>query len=268
MSNSICKALIVPGLPHLVLGESSKWNELKQAYKEAGESLREANPDAIVYFSTQAVGVLGNYVQALPNPKGIRVDENWYQLGEIPFDFPIDTKLAHSISSALNDKGIQSKPLHYEHYPIDTGTLVAQSFLNPDSKIPSTIIACNIYATREVEENIGKTVAEVAEKLGKRVAVVAVTGLSQGFYNFDIDVEEDSVNEEQDEWNRKMLDLISSADTERTSSFVSEYAENARADMQFKAFHWLMGAINHSKTPPKVRAYGPIWGSGAAVIEW
>src|SRR5699024_7756744 len=101
MSNTTPKALLVPGHPHILLGESSKWAELRKAYKKAGESLRASNPDAIVYFSTEAVAVQGNAVQAFPNPKGIRVDENWYELGEIPYDFPVDTELANNISESL-----------------------------------------------------------------------------------------------------------------------------------------------------------------------
>src|SRR5699024_11037955 len=167
-------------------------------------------------------------------------------------------------SESLSNAGIQSKSYNYDHYPIDTGTLVAQSFLNPDSTIPATIIACNIYAGREDEEEIGKVIVETANKLGKRVALVAISGMSQGFYNYDIDIEEDSVNEVHDEWNRKMLDLIASGDVEAASDFVPEYANNAYADMQFKAYHWLMGAINFSNIKPKVHAYGPVWGSGAA----
>jgi 2-aminophenol/2-amino-5-chlorophenol 1,6-dioxygenase subunit alpha len=47
-----------------------------------------------------------------------------------------------------------------------------------------------------------------------------------------------------------------------------EYAMKTGADMQFKSFYWLMAAMGEARIKGKVIGYGPIWGSGAAVIEF
>ena len=51
-----------------------------------------------------------------------------------------------------------------------------------------------------------------------------------------------------------------------------EYAAKTGADMQFKSYYWLMGAIGavhaNGKVEGKVLGYGSIWGSGAAVVEF
>jgi hypothetical protein len=38
--------------------------------------------------------------------------------------------------------------------------------------------------------------------------------------------------------------------------------------MGFKAFAWLMGVLGTPVTPGKVLGYGPVWGTGAAVVEY
>lgn len=268
MSSGVVKGLLVPAAPHVRLGNSSKWDELKKAYEQAGEAIKEANVDAIVYYSTNSVVILGQFIQGLPNPKGIRVDENWYNLGEIPYDFSVDTELAAEINERINNEGLQSRVINYDNYPIDTGTVVAQSFLNPESTIPSTIISCNLYTGKEDLQKMGQAVHEAAKAQGKRIAVVAVAGLSQGFYNYDIDPEEDSVNEAHDELNKRFLDLVEAGDTKTLDEFEDEYVKETSTNLQLKAFNWLQGAVSSLNTNGKVLAYGPIWGSGAAVIEW
>jgi hypothetical protein len=38
--------------------------------------------------------------------------------------------------------------------------------------------------------------------------------------------------------------------------------------MGFKAFAWLMGTLGTPKLPGNILAYGPVWGTGAAVVEY
>ena len=47
-----------------------------------------------------------------------------------------------------------------------------------------------------------------------------------------------------------------------------EFARSAGADMMFKGFSWLLGTIGRSDVRGRVLGYGPLWGTGAAVVEW
>ena len=51
-------------------------------------------------------------------------------------------------------------------------------------------------------------------------------------------------------------------------ALISDYAREARADMGFKHFAWVLGAIGGRFHSGTVHAYGPIYGSGAAVVEF
>ncbi len=266
----ILKGYIVPGLPHLVFGEEvGSWAELGRAYRTAGENARKEKPDVLVIFSTQWISVLGHLFQADPNPKGLHVDENWYYMGEFPFDFKVDTELAKKAIEVAGSMGLQVRPVNYDGFPVDTGTLVTLHFFNPENTIPVCCISCNIYAGRDDELALGRATAEAIRQTGRRAVVIACSGLSGRFFTSDIDAKGDRISKEQDDqWNRKLLDLMAQGRNDEAMELVPEYAKQTSADMMFKAFYWLMGALGTPGLPGKILAYGPLWGTGAAVVEY
>ncbi|HCN73681.1 MAG TPA: tRNA U-34 5-methylaminomethyl-2-thiouridine biosynthesis protein, partial [Pusillimonas sp.] len=58
------------------------------------------------------------------------------------------------------------------------------------------------------------------------------------------------------------------ADVSQLRQLIPEFAREARADMGFKHFHWVLGALRGRFMGARVHGYGPIYGSGAAVIEF
>jgi 2-aminophenol/2-amino-5-chlorophenol 1,6-dioxygenase alpha subunit len=265
----IVQAYILPGLPHLVLGGKNRpWAELQSAMETAGKSIRAAKPDVVVTFSTQWISVLGHLFQALPNPKGIHVDENWHHLGEIPFDFQVDLDLAQKAVEAAGQRGLQARAVNFEGFPVDTGTLVVNHFLGKDG-IRMSGVSCNIYAGRDDELELGAATAEAVRKSGRRAVLVACTGFSGHFFTTEIAADSDRVSkDEDDQWNRRLLDLISQGKNKEAIELAGDFAAATGADMGFKAFYWLMGALGTPAVRGKVLAYGPIWGTGAAVVQY
>jgi 2-aminophenol/2-amino-5-chlorophenol 1,6-dioxygenase alpha subunit len=266
----IVKGYIIPGLPHVMLPtESASRSELRNACRVAGANAQEARPDVLIVFSTQWVSVLGHLVQARANPTGLHVDENWYDLGNLPYNFRTDLEVARRTIDLGTAAGLQVRPVDYEGFPVDTGTLVALNFLNPKSEIPVVCISCNIYSGREEELKLGQATADAVRALGRRAVVVASTGLSGHYFTREITDEEDRiVNQEDDAANRKLLDLMAAGKGVDAMDMVPEYAAKTGADMQFKSYYWLMGAIGADRVKGKVLGYGSIWGSGAAVVEF
>jgi 2-aminophenol/2-amino-5-chlorophenol 1,6-dioxygenase alpha subunit len=266
----IVRGYIMPGMPHMMLPtESASRVELRNACRVAGANALEARPDVLVIFSTQWVSVLGHLVQARPNPTGLHVDENWYDLGNLPYDFRTDLEVARRTIDLGTAAGLQVRPVDYEGFPVDTGTLVALNFLNPKNEIPVVCISCNIYSGRDEELKLGQAAADAVRALGRRAVVVASTGLSGHYFTREITDDEDRiVNEQDDAENRKLLDLIAAGKCIDAMDLVPEYASKTGADMQFKSYYWLMGAIGSARAKGKVLGYGSIWGSGAAVVEF
>lgn len=272
VSENLKKAFIVPGLPHLAFdgnNGSDGWKELKAAMQKAGEAARAIQPDVLVIYSAQWISVLGHSLQADPNPRGVHVDENWYDLGDFEYDFKVDVELSQEAEKLIQERGFATKMINYEGFPVDTGTLVVLKYFNPDNKIPVMIVSSNIYASAEDSRKLGEAIGEALKRSGKRAVLINCSALSHRFHTQDITPDQDTLaSEADDQWNRKILDLIAAGKTAEVLKQAPDYVAAAGPEMQFKGFHWLMGALNQPEIAGDVLAYGPIWGTGAAVVEY
>jgi 2-aminophenol/2-amino-5-chlorophenol 1,6-dioxygenase subunit alpha len=267
---TIQRAYLVPGLPHLVSHQAvESWEALRRALHQAGGQITALQPDVLVLYSTQWISVLGHSFQTNPNPKGLHVDENWYEMGDFPFDLRVDVALGARAAEVASSLGLATKTVNYQGFPLDTGTLVALRFLDPDGAVPISIVSCNIYAGQEDSLMLGRAVRQAIEESGKRAVVVACTALSARFFTEEIDPYTDHLSRTEDEvWNRRVLGLIAQGKNAEVLTVSAEYAQAAVADMGFKAFAWLMGVLGTPAIQGNVLAYGPIWGTGAAVVEY
>ncbi len=266
-AENIKKAFIVPGQPHLVLTES--WKDLTSAFKKAGQDAQAIKPDVIVLYSAQWMSVLGHSFQADPNPKGIHVDENWHDMGDLAFDFKVDTDLTKLAEQKAKAKGLSTKLVNYEGFPIDTGSIVTLNYFNPENTIPVVIVSSNVYANKEDSMALGEAMGEALKESGKTAVVVFSTAFSHRFTTTEIQPADDKISsEKEDEWNRKMLDLIQSGKNKEAVELTEEFAKNANPEMMFKGFYWLMGVLGTPSVPGELLAYGPVWGTGNAVVEY
>ena len=153
---------------------------------------------------------------------------------------------------------------------VDAGTIVACAGLDPGKRYRLVIAANNLYHDYETTRRLGAMAAREAARMGRRVAVVGVGGLSGSTFTREIDIADDHIASPADEeWNRRVLELMAAGDGQAIRELAGNAAGGARVDMGFKHFAWLAGAMgerwSHGAT---VHAYGPIYGSGAAVVEF
>ena len=235
----------------------------------AGKSLVASAPDLIVIYSTQWIAVLDQLWQTRAVLQGLHVDENWHEYGDLPFDMKIDVEFAELALKKTAAAGIKAKGVDYDHFPVDTGAIVASNFLNPDGTIPLAITSNNVYHDWQMTESLGRVAAESATELGRKLAVIGVGGLSGSIYRHVIDIRDDKIADPaEDEWNRKILTIMEQGDTETLLQICHDYAAAARVDMGFKHFAFIMGAIGKHFNQARVHAYGPLYGTGAAVVEY
>jgi 2-aminophenol/2-amino-5-chlorophenol 1,6-dioxygenase alpha subunit len=267
---TVVSAFLVPGspLPH-VRRDNAPWGSLADALDKAGQALRLSNPDTIVVYSTQWIAVLDQLWQTRPHLQGVHVDENWHEYGDLPFDITIDTELAEAGVSATNEAGIKSKGVNYDQFPIDTGTIVASTFLNTGNTLPLVITSNNVYHDWGMTEKLGRIAAEQADKLDRKVAVVGVGGLSGSFFRHSIDIAGDRIaSETEDLWNKKILGLMEQGDLAELLAQCPAYAAEARVDMGFKHFAFVLGAMGGKFSRAVVHGYAPLYGAGGAVVEF
>lgn len=270
MKSALAAAAWLPGLPHLLRSEKSPaWAKLGEACGKLGELGRAQSPDVIILYSTQWLSVLGTSFQARERLRGVHVDENWYELGDLSYEFRTRPELAGLFARTVREKGFSTRTVDYEGFPIDTGTIVALRYLNPDGKIPVCNVSSWVYASAEASRSIGSAMREACQSAGVRAWFVASSGLSSRFFTSDIDPRMDHLSSESDDkWNQKVLGLWESGDLAGVTSLSSEYAREARVDMQFNAFHWLSGVLQETPVTGRVLGYGPLWGTGGAVVDF
>ena len=267
----IQKAYLVPGQPHVLLApeKNEGWASLRASYEAVGREIAASDAELILVYSTQWFSVIGHLFQTDPRPKWILVDQNWYEFGEIPYEFRVDPEFGKLYCAICKQNGMQAATVSYHGFPIDTGTVVALKLLNSDNAVPASVVSCNIYAEREEARALGVAGRAAIEQYGKKTIVVVVTNLSNRYEVADIDPASDRVSSaKDDEWNRKILEMLGEGRLEDVAQVARDFAREANADMGFKAIWWLAALMGeHNRYDGKVWDYQPVWGTGNAIVE-
>ena len=267
---AVVAAFLVPGSPlPYFKPDNPPWSGLANAMQQAGNALAQSGAESVVVYSTQWIAVLDQLWQTRAEITGVHVDENWHEYGELPYKVVIDKALTDAIIPATAQFDIRSKGVDYDAFPIDTGTIVANNLLNSDGALKLVVTSNNVYHDWSMTASLGRVAAEQAAALDRRVAIVGVGGLSGAFHRQAIDIAEDAiVNESDDEWNQRILSLMTEADCEALLEACPRFAQEARADMGFKHAAFVLGALGERFSSAKVHGYGPLYGAGGAVVEF
>lgn len=267
---TIVSAFLVPGSPlHLLRPDNPPWSRLASGYRSAARALAVSRPDVILLYSTQWGAVLDQLWQTRPSLKGTHVDENWYEYGDLEYDVNIDLQFAEACILGSNGMGIKAKGVDYDGFPIDTGTAVANRLLNADSKLPLVLGSNNYYHSFDQTWRLGEMAAQQGKTLDRRIAVVGVGGLSGSVFREDIDIRNDGLTSvEDDRWNRKILSMLEHGDHAGLEREIPNFVSEAKADMGFKHFAWIDGALGKKFHGARIHAYGSAYGAGAAVVEF
>jgi len=262
---------IVPGLPHPLLKPEGNpsWKKLRQGYERVRQEIIDSGAEVLVLYSTQWFSILGHQIQADPNPKWIHVDQDFHELGSMPYEFRMDVDFAKLYETTGKSRNLHIRTIAYDGFPIDTGSIVALKLLNPDNRIPACIVSCNMYADRAETIVLGKAAADAIEQHGKKAAVISVTCLSNRLHTTPVPDADDHVSSQMDdEWNQKLLELLSEGRLEDVAQLARTFSAQAHADNKLKAIWWLSAVMGqHNRYKGNVHAYGPVFGAGCAVVS-
>lgn len=267
---SVELALIVPRMPQPLLSPdaSPAYRALADGYALARERIREVDPDLIVLYSAGWASVLGHQIQARPQARWTLVDQDFHELGSVAYDFAFDAAFGARWTAAAKARGLQCRTVSYEGFPIDTGSVVALRLLTEGLGIPASLVSCNMYADRAETVVLGKSARDAIDATGKRVVAVAVTNFSHWLHPRPVPPAEDRLSSRQDdEWNRKLLELLDQGRLEDVSQLARTVTAEAHADNKLKALWWLATVSGaHNRYAGEVLAYGPVQGAGCAVV--
>ena len=267
---TVIAAALVPGSPlPLLKPENLPWGRIATACQRVGRAIAATRPDTLMIYSTQWMAVLDQLWQTRPHVSGLHVDENWHEYGEMRFDMRIDTELAYGCVAESARIGVQSKAVNYDAFPIDSGTIAADAFLNPDGKFALLLASNNLYHDWDTTWKLGALAARVADQQNRKVAVIGVGGLSGAMFREPVEIRDDRISRDSDDKaNRRLLDLIERADVTGIRAFLPEYNETASPDMGMKHLAWILGALDGRFFGARTHGYGPTYGAGAAAVEF
>ena len=112
-------------------------------------------------------------------------------------------------NEANQERGLQSRCVNYKGFPIDVGSVVALTLLNPENAIPAVIVSSNMYANRSETTVLAKSCMDVIKTQGRRAVAITAMSLSNRMFTDFINPSEDKIHSlKDDEWNRKILEFL------------------------------------------------------------
>ena len=273
MNDSILASYVVPVHPHplLVPEQNEGWQRLRDAFDEARDQIAASDADLIIVYSTTWPSIIGHQIQADPNPTWTLVDQDFHDLGSMDYSFRIDVEFAEAWNKANHSRGLQSRTVAYNGFPIDVGSVVALKLLNPDNRIPAVIVSSNVYANRAETTVLAKACLDVLGKMGKKAVAVTAMSMSNRMFTEFIEASEDKIHSlKDDEWNRKVLEFLEEGRLEDVAQLSRTIHQQIRVQkvVTFKPMWWL-SAMNNNRNDltGKVLAYEALYGAGGAVVH-
>lgn len=267
---TLVASFLVSGHPLPVLAaDVPAYDPLRQGFAAAAAALAQSDAEVLLVYSTQWIAVLDELWQTRPRLQGLHVDDNWYEWGNLPFDIRVDTALAQACVEGSARVGVKAKPVDYDGFPIDSGTIVMANALDPDHRLSHVLASNNLYHDGATTEKLAAMAVDTASRMGRRVALVGVGGLSGTFFRKRIALQEDRIAQPDDDTlNRQLLDCLQSGDAAQVRAMLASYAPAAKADMGMKHLHWLLGGMGERYAGARVHGYGPAYGTGQAIVEF
>ncbi len=266
----VIRGYIVPGMPQplLVPDQSPGWRSLRDSFERVRQEIEASDADLLLLYSTQWTSIIGHQIQADPEPEWVHVDPEWHALGSMPYRFRMDAEFGAAYEAAARARGLQARTVAYHGFPIDTGTVVALQLLNPGNRRAASVVSCNMYADRGETLVLGKAAADAVQATGRKCIAIAVTLLSNRLFTEAIDPAKDHIASlKDDEWNRKILEILGEGRLEDVSQLAREFTAQANADQKMKALWWLAATMGqHNRYDGQVFDYQPVWGTGAALV--
>ena len=269
----IVESFVVPVHPHTVLApdQNEGWGKLRQAYDDAAQIIKDSEADLLIIYSTTWPSIIGHQLISDPNPEWVMVDHDFHELGSIHYSFNIDAEFAALWDAESKARGLQSRCVNYRGFPIDVGSVVALTLLNPDNKIPAVIVSSNVYADRSETTVLAKACKEIVRKTGRKAVAITAMSLSNRMFTEHIEPVNDRIHSlKDDEWNQKILEFLSAGRLEDVGQLSRTIQQQIRVQkvVNFKPMWWL-SAMNDNRNDltGKVLAYEAIHGAGCAVVN-
>lgn len=270
MSGQVLGGYLMPYQPLPVLAPEANpgWASLARSAEAIRAEIEASDADLLLLFSTRWVSIIGHQMQADPKPEWWVVDEDFHEFGTLHYALRMDPEFATAYRDSARARGLHARTVAYHGFPLDAGTIATLKLLNPDNRIPASVVSCNAYSDRSETLVLGKAAADAVRETGRKAIAIGVSALSNRMFSHWIEPAEDRIHSQKDdEWNRKLLELLGDGRLEDVSQLAREFSRQANGDSRMKAIWWLAATMGqHNNYAGTVFDYQPVWGTGAAMV--
>jgi 3,4-dihydroxyphenylacetate 2,3-dioxygenase len=168
-----------------------------------------------------------------------------------PYERTGDPEFARALAQSLNAASIPCGINDSPHYDWDYGTYVPLKYLDPDATIPVVTMPTVLCADLKENLAVGPVVHETAVRTGKRVIFISSCALSHKL----IRGPELWPAEEQQELDRKFMELACNGRARELADFIPIFSKAAYAEMGGRTLCGMIGAAQALE-----RASGPLHG--------
>ena len=217
------------------------------------DRIEESDADLIIVYSTWP----SNRHQFQANPNLRTTLTMTSTIWGMPIRSPWMQNSLHPASKA-ESRGLQARTVNYDAFPIDTGSITALSLLNPDNRLPATIVSSNMYANRSETIVLGKAIRDALTEGGRKAVVVVVSSLSNRMFTEPIDPSEDRIHSQKDDdWNRKILEFFNDGRLEDLSQLSREiHGRSVQKVVAYKPAWWMAATVGqHNSYSGEILAY-------------
>ncbi len=285
----ILAGFLAPHPPHLVYAENPPqnrpksqggWEMLRWGYHRCREKIRALKPDVILVHSPHWQTVVGHHFLSVPKLSGLSVDPIFPHLFQYQFEMTVDVALAQACAEEAIAEGLVVQKMTNPRFRVDYGTIVSLHMLNPDWDIPVLGISAHnspYYFSHDDAQDqmikLGQATRRAIERTGRRAVLAASNTLSHLHFDREPALPEDMSQEHiyslgQYQWDMKILHLLQQGCWDEFQAVLPEFIEATAAEAKAGSLMWMLSAMDFPPMKAQIHAYGPVIGTGNAVMEW
>ena len=285
----IVAGVLAPHPPHLIYAENPPqneprshggWDVLRWGYDHLRRRLHERwRPDVLLVHAPHWVTAVGHHVNCVERSSGVSVDPIFPHLFRYTYDFRTDVELAEAIVSEGERAGLTMGAMRHPGLRVDYATIGALHLINPAWDIPVVSLSANnnpyFYGDAPLDEMeaLGRATRRAIEATGRRAVLCASNSLSHLHWDVEPDVPEDmacehAYSDHQYRWDMKLLDVMRSGNAQALRRLIPEHIEATSSETKAGGLSWMLAALGWPDLAARVHAYGPVIGTGNAVVEW
>ena len=261
----ICKAIMVPHPPLAVhevgRGEEEKINDTLQAFHQASEEIRAAEPETVIVLSPHAL----MYRDWFNISKGKTASGSFsrFRAKNVRFEKEYDDEFTHALSELLYSEGFPGGTEYDKDPELDHGTMVPLYFLD-QHYTDYKLVRIGLSGLSLAEHyQLGMYIRETAEKLGRKTAVIASGDLAHcqkedGPYGY---------KPEGPAYDERIMKTMGSGEFSELFDYSPAFLDNAM-ECGHRSFVILAGILDGLSVTPHVLSHEATFGVGYGIITF